>query len=125
MRALVGRGPGLTPAGDDLLVGYSAGLRARGDPRGAELARDAAQLAPDGPPTSPSCSACRAGEYSARIHHVLDGLWGTADLEDACANLLAWGDTSGHACLRGILLGACPELPVPNLDALLGTVNGF
>src|SRR3990172_9189073 len=43
--ALVGRGPGFTPSGDDLLVGFSAALTATGHPLARPFARGVAERA--------------------------------------------------------------------------------
>jgi hypothetical protein len=101
---LVGRGPGLTPTGDDELAGALVAARAVGDPR------------LDG-----WCSSTRDALLSRRttavsrglLHHALDG-WATPELaayvDEACtgvtgpalARLLEVGHSSGRALADGV-----------------------
>ena len=123
---LVGLGPGLTPAGDDLLAGAVAGLvlfgRALGghgawvdradaldrakqlavavDERAARttvLAADLARHAATGAVAEPVATVCRA-------------LAGRGPLEPALGRLLAIGHTSGRDLAEGLLLGAAAAL---------------
>jgi hypothetical protein len=102
--ALVGRGPGLTPAGDDEVAGALVAARAVGDPHWGGW-----------------CSATRDALRSRRttavswglLHHALDG-WATPELaayvDEACtgqqgpahARLLAVGHSSGQALADGV-----------------------
>jgi len=104
--ALVGAGPGLTPAGYDLLAGALVTARATGDPRLASWReRTRAALAE------------RATTAVSRglLHHALDG-YATPELAEfltaLCTGaatagprgrLLAVGHSSGHALLAGVL----------------------
>jgi len=103
---LVGLGDGLTPAGDDLLVGYSAALRVTGHLRAQEVAEVAASIAP-GRTTDLAAMfldhAARA-EYSQRIHTLMDRLVAGPTAADIAA-ALNWGASSGAATLLGALLG--------------------
>jgi hypothetical protein len=101
---LVGRGPGLTPAGDDEVAGALVAARAVGDPRWGGW-----------------CSATRDALRSRRttavswglLHHALDG-WATPELaayvDEACtgqrgpayARLLSVGHSSGRALADGV-----------------------
>jgi hypothetical protein len=97
---LAGRGPGLTPMGDDLLVGYVAGLvlfHGRSD--------DARSLAEAASPRTTALSAtllrhAARGELPEPAHRLL---------EDADpAPLLHWGRSSGRALLVGLAI-ACGD----------------
>jgi hypothetical protein len=94
--SLAGLGPGLTPAGDDLIVGYVAGLQllhGRSE-QAAALAEAAARRT-----TSLSATLLRhaaRGELPEAAHEYLD-----RGLE---AGLLAWGQTSGRMLLAGLRL---------------------
>ena len=95
-RLLAGRGPGLTPAGDDLLAGYAAGLtlfHTEGR-RAATLANEAAAL-------TNSLSAtlllhASRGEVPEPVHDLLR----TGDPR----SLLQFGHTSGRWWLNGLVL---------------------
>lgn len=97
-RALAGRGEGLTPAGDDVLAGYAAGLLLfHGRSREAQaIAEEAAPLT-----TALSATLLRHAARGALPEpaHAL--------LEDGDARpLLSFGHTSGRALLFGLALGA-------------------
>jgi Protein of unknown function (DUF2877) len=93
---LAGRGPGLTPAGDDLLAGYLAGLtlfHSQG-PRAAALANEAAAL-------TNSLSAtlllhASRGEVPEPVHDLLRS--------GDPSSLLRFGHTSGRWWLEGLVL---------------------
>ncbi|MEO5708531.1 MAG: DUF2877 domain-containing protein [Nocardioidaceae bacterium] len=102
--ALVGRGPGLTPSGDDEVAGALVAAHATGDPR-----------------LDAWCSATRDALLSRRttavswglLHHALEG-WATPELaahvDEACTGhrgpaferLLTVGHTSGRALAEGV-----------------------
>jgi hypothetical protein len=107
---LLGLGPGLTPAGDDLLAGLLVGLAARPelrDPLAAAVARHA-------PARTTWLSAellrlAAAGLAATAVVAVADALAGHGDddaLPRALPALLAVGHTSGPALARGLLLAA-------------------
>jgi hypothetical protein len=118
---LVGLGPGLTPAGDDLLAGTVAGLVllgralgragdaavATGHRVGAAAARAAAGT------TALSADLTRhagAGAVALPAAAVCRALAGYGDLRHALAGLLAVGHTSGADLAQGLLLGATAAL---------------
>jgi Protein of unknown function (DUF2877) len=111
---LLGRGPGLTPEGDDVLAGAAAGLRALGPAAGADRARlDAAvaALAPrDAPARTGALSAtllalAAAGGAPEPAHRLLaDG--SAEERERALADLARLGASSGRAIAAGIALAA-------------------
>ncbi|MGH3320030.1 MAG: DUF2877 domain-containing protein [Streptosporangiaceae bacterium] len=127
-RALVGLGPGLTPSGDDVLVGLLAALRWLGQglldggtPGGEEAVALAdtlaAAVAPDADarttPLAATLLRCAAGGQAAgELSDVLRGLAGRSPLPPAVDGLLATGHTSGADTAWGIILGghACLRL---------------
>jgi hypothetical protein len=109
VRSTLGRGPGLTPSGDDLLAGFLLGCRAFG--------RDVADVeaaVEDGAHRTTALSAALlrhavAGRCLPEVAAVVHGLV-AGDLDRALAALLRVGHTSGTALGRGLLLAA--QLPV-------------
>lgn len=114
-RRLLGVGPGLTPAGDDVLAGTLAGLRvwsqAAGVPVAGALAdRLHAALAPSLPTTSALAAAllghAARGELAEPAAKLCAALGGRGCIDAAVSGLLAVGHTSGHDLARGLLVGA-------------------
>jgi Protein of unknown function (DUF2877) len=99
--SLVGSGDGLTPEGDDVLVGRLAAYRAGGVPTPV-LDAAIARLAPTRTTTlSASLLACAVrGEVSPRLSVWLTAV-GTDREAEAGARLLELGQSSGAALLRG------------------------
>lgn len=110
VRALLGRGPGLTPAGDDVLAGMLVALHHREDLR-RPLADEVARLAP-GRTTTLSAALLRHAASGAALPAVLDvadaltGHGSDVDLTRAVTRLLAVGHSSGAALAHGLLRGA-------------------
>lgn len=104
---LVGLGPGLTPAGDDVLAGVLVGLHHHPGLRGP-LADDVSRLAPTRT-TALSGALLRhaaAGRAVPAVTAVADALTGAGPdsaLDVALRRLLAVGDTSGTALAHGLL----------------------
>jgi Protein of unknown function (DUF2877) len=97
---LAGRGPGLTPAGDDVLAGYAAWCHADGAP--AALARAAA---PRTTPLSLAYLRCaERGELPDVAARVLAAVRAgdAAAAARAARSLDQWGATSGSALLWGM-----------------------
>jgi hypothetical protein len=101
---LIGLGPGLTPAGDDVMAGTIAGLVLLGHPSAERFAAAVYSLAV-GRTTELSRALLRhaacgrvSGEYAAVLH----GLVGERPLAPAVAGLLATGSTSGRAMALGL-----------------------
>lgn len=108
-RRLVGLGPGLTPAGDDVLAGLLVTLHHCGDGAvrplvdrlGAEVDGYASERT-----TSLSAALLRhaaRGEAAAELVGVVDALGGHRPLEPALSRLLRIGHSSGHDLARGVL----------------------
>ncbi|WP_448639853.1 DUF2877 domain-containing protein [Geodermatophilus sp. URMC 63] len=105
---LVGLGPGLTPAGDDVMAGTMAGLVLLGHPAAERFAAGVYALAA-GRTTELSRALLRhaaAGRVSGEYAAVLHGLVGERPLGPAIAGLLATGSTSG----RALALGLCTAI---------------
>ena len=120
---LLGLGPGLTPAGDDLLAGLLVGLANRPeirDPLAAAVLRHAPART-----TWLSAELLRlaagglAAPPVARVADALAGHGSPVDLESATAELLAIGHTSGAALARGLLLAAELDLRHPGIEGKL------
>jgi hypothetical protein len=114
MLDLLGRGPGLTPQGDDVLVGVLAGLRLLGPAIGSDWAASMlGSMAPiirvEAPRRTTSLSAAllhhaTAGEVAGPVANLLQALTGRGDLSAAVARLRGMGATSGVAMGCGVLL---------------------
>jgi hypothetical protein len=102
-RGLVGLGDGLTPSGDDLLVGFSAGLRATADPLAERFARGCADLARGRTTLVAQMFLDHAarGAYSERVQRLVSG---------SPTDARAWGASSGADTLLGILLASYTTL---------------
>ncbi|GAA4750028.1 hypothetical protein GCM10023328_35900 [Modestobacter marinus] len=101
---LIGLGPGLTPAGDDVLAGVTAGLVLLGHPAAERFGAGVTGLA-NGRTTELSRALLRhaaAGRVSGEFAAVLRGLVGDGALAPAIATLLATGSTSGRAMALGL-----------------------
>src|SRR3954467_517320 len=101
---LVGLGPGLTPAGDDVMAGTMAGLVLLGHPAAERFAAGVYALAA-GRTTELSRALLRhaacgrvSGEYAAVLHALV----GERPLAPAVAGLLSTGATSGRAMALGL-----------------------
>jgi hypothetical protein len=109
-RGLVGLGQGLTPAGDDVLIGFSAALWSADDPLATPFSAGIAELAAHRT-TDVALEFYRAaarGEFSARLHTVFSALAEYRDptrLSLAFDGALDWGATSGADTLLGVMLG--------------------
>ena len=107
---LLGLGPGLTPAGDDVLAGLLVALHRRDDLR-APLADEVSRLSPSRT-TALSAALLRHAAAGTAVTAVLDladalAGHGTDDgLVEALARLLMVGSSSGTALAHGLLRGA-------------------
>lgn len=106
--ALVGGGSGLTPAGDDLLAGALAALRAVGSPAADDLATAVRRWAP-GRTTRLSLALLEAADVGAMIPEaeaVLRAVRADDErLEPALDRLLGVGHTSGWHLAAGLMVG--------------------
>ncbi|NEK86335.1 DUF2877 domain-containing protein [Blastococcus saxobsidens] len=105
---LIGAGPGLTPAGDDVMAGTIAGLVLLGHPAAERFAAGVCSLAA-GRTTELSGALLRhaaAGRVNAEYAAVLRGLVGERPLGPAVDRLLATGPVTG----RALALGLCTAI---------------
>jgi hypothetical protein len=123
-RELAGLGPGLTPAGDDLLAGFAATwlLAARALGRDVRAARrlTAAVAAAAGPRASPlgagwlgHAARGEVGEAQGALLTCLLAREEAPELEAAAARVLAYGATSGADWLAGVVLAGQAALEEP------------
>jgi hypothetical protein len=115
--ALLGRGTGLTPAGDDLVAGVLAALRAVGSPAADDLAEHVRALAPVATSrlSAALLDAADLGAVVPEAAAVLRAVAGVeasagnddgpARLEAAVARLVGVGHTSGWHLAAGLLVG--------------------
>jgi len=113
-RALGGLGPGLTPAGDDVLAGALLALALL--PKEGEDLREAIATTASRQTTRISAAyleAARMGEASEAWHRLLDVLPGgdRKTIALAARKVMAFGETSGADTLAGFLLA---------MEAILG-----
>jgi hypothetical protein len=104
VRALAGLGPGLTPAGDDVLAGALVTLAAAADePRRQALAGAVRDVLPRTAPVSAALlgQACH-GRTIPELSRVLRALAGSGDLGAALGALGRVGHTSGAALALGV-----------------------
>jgi Protein of unknown function (DUF2877) len=109
VRALLGRGPGLTPSGDDLLAGFLLGCLAFGRDAAA-LRRAVAALAPaQTTALSAALLSCALrGQCIPEAARLARALTGTGAIGPALDALLQVGHTSGAALALGLVLAAEP-----------------
>jgi len=105
---LIGLGQGLTPSGDDVLVGIEAALHALARPTAGFLVL--ATRGVEARTTELAATLLRhaaAGEFAERLHLLLAALLGSDDeaIPAAIDRAVAWGATSGTDCLLGVLIG--------------------
>lgn len=101
---MLGLGPGLTPAGDDLLCGVMAGLALLGHDRAERFGSGVLALAP-GRTTALSLALLRhakLGQVSTDFAAVIRALAGLAPLQPGLTQLLGTGHTSGSALAFGL-----------------------
>jgi hypothetical protein len=106
---LLGRGPGLTPTGDDVLAGALVSLIALGAPAALSLGTAITAAAPDAT-TTVSVALLRhaaRGECIPQLADLLAAVTGTpaAAVPRAAGALLAVGHCSGAGLLHGVLVG--------------------
>ncbi|MCE0764273.1 DUF2877 domain-containing protein [Pseudonocardia kujensis] len=122
-----GRGPGLTPAGDDVLAGLALVARARGGP----AAEDELLACVAAVETTSLAAAflgwAARGESIAPAHEALGHLVGHREDPGSEARLAATGASSGEALLLGLRLGVRRGRLRPGgvLDHRLFTIVGI
>lgn len=107
-RRIVGLGPGLTPSGDDALIGLAAALWATDHPARGFLAHVVEDVAVRTTAVSAALLRHAAdGEFSQRLQTLLGALLGDDEsaVDAALEWAIEWGATSGTDCLVGVLFG--------------------
>ena len=124
---LIGRGPGLTPAGDDLVGGALVALRTLGlYARAGRLGRWALRRARTGTNriSRAHLTCAAAGEGGAALHALIAALVsGTIDPAGELAAIDAVGHTSGWDAAAGALLVLQRAIP-EQVDCALSSVRG-
>ena len=112
--SVIGRGPGLTPAGDDLVAGALAAIALRGQlPRKtAEAVLTHAATATTSLSSSLLCCAA-SGQVVPQAARFLSALCGAAPLHPSLDDLRAVGGTSGTALALGLVAGARAVVGAP------------
>jgi hypothetical protein len=130
--ALLGRGTGLTPAGDDLVAGVLAALRAVRSPAADDLGKHVRALAPVATSRLSAALLDAAGlgaiiPEAAGVLRALAGVEasagngdGPARLEAAVARLVGVGHTSGWHLAAGLLVGLSHARDPANAPAAPG-----
>jgi hypothetical protein len=117
VRGLLGRGSGLTPAGDDVLAGWLATLVAAQDPDRRAVAAEVARLAPVRTTLlSATLLGCAArGEVIPELRRLMVGIAAQDEraAREAAGRLLQVGHSSGAALLLGLTLALPLQPPRP------------
>lgn len=105
LTTFIGRGEGLTPAGDDFLLGVLWGLESTGKPEADELKAALPALLHRTTDISRAMleQGCR-GHYSAQLLALATA--NTLTWPEAVANVANYGHSSGHDMLAGVLTAA-------------------
>ena len=107
-QTLIGRGEGLTPAGDDILAGLLAApmLVAPSRPSNKALASEVLlRLRATNEISAEMLNDAMEGLFIEPVVSLLSAIYGNGDLQEAVRNLCAVGATSGTAMLIGVLAG--------------------
>jgi Protein of unknown function (DUF2877) len=124
---LLGRGTGLTPAGDDLVAGALATLRALASPAADHLGAVVRALAPAAT-TRLSAALLEAADAGALVPEaagVLRALAGGGDVGAAADRLVALGHTSGWHLAAGLLVGVTHAGAEPGVHVPAFEGDGF
>ena len=113
VRDLVGRGPGSTPSGDDVLAGALVCLRALGESALAELvaAAVASRLTTTTVVSAALLRSAAEGRSTPQVAALVAALGAPAVLADTLAALLRVGASSGADLAHGVLVAARAVLP--------------
>ena len=109
--AMLGLGPGLTPAGDDAIAGLLLAVHHLGAPRVPAITAVRAHVLAAAPGRTTAVSAAllahaARGDAAPQVIAVLDALATGCDLPGAVQALLRLGHTSGGDLAHGIAAGA-------------------
>ena len=107
-RTLIGRGEGLTPAGDDVLAGLLAAPMLVAPTRRSNRALASEirlRLRATNEISAEMLNNAMEGLFIEPVVSLLSAIYGNGDLQEAVRNLCAVGATSGTAMLIGVLAG--------------------
>ena len=107
LKRLLGRGPGLTPAGDDFLGGAMIALHAIGQPQLANkmwAALEPGLTEQTGPISAALLTVAADGTGSASLHRVIHALLTRENLDTTLAELDQIGHSSGWDAFAGVVL---------------------
>ncbi|MFQ5594674.1 MAG: pseudouridine synthase [Anaerolineae bacterium] len=119
IHSLLGFGQGLTPAGDDCLLGVLAARRMSGQPAGLLEATVRASASRTTSLSAAFLQAACAGQFAGHWHRLRDALASeeAAESEEAVRRILTHGSTSGTDALVGWMIGlagSAKEMPDPS-----------
>ncbi len=122
--ALVGLGTGLTPAGDDFIVGYLAALWSRAHHESGMAALLSALAVPVGQLSLGTNAISRQmlldalqGHFAERLTEVVRCVCGGGDIAGATMRALEVGHSSGADALCGLLFGYSPTPTARRIQA--------
>ncbi|HUG35162.1 MAG TPA: DUF2877 domain-containing protein [Anaerolineales bacterium] len=111
---MIGLGPGVTPSGDDILIGFLAGLwsTAGQDQRqslfirsfGAELVQRARQTSEI---SRTYIFHAAQGQFSSSLSHLVESITAGDEVEEAAQTAMRVGHSSGMDSVTGLLIGLC------------------
>lgn len=109
---LIGAGPGSTPAGDDVVVGALAGLRASGHEDAVDAIACAlpALLERTTAASRLYLAAAIDGRFADRVHDLVRGLADRDAAIVAARSAARWGATSGLDLLSGVIAATDPTV---------------
>jgi hypothetical protein len=98
----IGWGPGLTPAGDDVVVGMLLAYRAVGADAEADALAVACATGDTTPFSRSLLDHAARGEAAKPLLDLLRALAGHGDLDRSLIRLAGFGATSGHHLIEGV-----------------------
>lgn len=120
-RQLIGLGPGVTSSGDDLLLGFLAGLWSLAGQNERQLGfihSFGMELIPLTQATSEISRTylyhAAQGQFSSSLSHLAEAIATGGDVEAAAQTALHVGHSSGMDAVTGLLIGLCvwsPKVP--------------
>lgn len=111
---MIGLGPGVTPSGDDILIGFLAGLWSTAGKNGHQLAfirsfgTELIQLAKGTSEISRTYLLhATQGQFSSSLTHLAESVANGGDVEAAAQTAMRVGHSSGMDSVTGLLIGMC------------------
>ncbi|MEW6028121.1 MAG: DUF2877 domain-containing protein [Chloroflexota bacterium] len=129
---MIGLGPGVTPSGDDILIGFLAGLWSMAGENGHQLAfirsfgRELIQLAKGTSEISRTYLYHAAqGQFSSSLSHLAEAITTSDCVEEAARAAMRVGHSSGMDAVTGLLIGLCVwNIPSPLYPSPAGRGDG-